>query len=76
MEEELSRQFGKLSASGETDSRDDLHSDDFESQHDLTENDPAGKCNLIVNYLPHDIDDPSLKVLLFYLLRCMKFNTS
>mmetsp|Transcript_8334 Transcript_8334/g.12422 ORF Transcript_8334/g.12422 Transcript_8334/m.12422 type:complete len:524 (-) Transcript_8334:1703-3274(-) len=61
MEEELSRQFGKLSATGETDSRDDLHSDEFESQHDVTESDPAGKCNLIVNYLPHDIDDPSLK---------------
>jgi len=60
MEEDLTRQFSKLST--ETDSRDDLHSDEFESQHEMTESDPAGKCNLIVNYLPHDIDDPSLKV--------------
>eukprot|EP01035_Chromulina_nebulosa_P034144 gene34144-45780_t len=62
MEEELSRQFGKLSAAGESDSREE-QSEDFESQHDLNDSDSNGKCNLIVNYLPHDIDDISLKTL-------------
>ena len=61
MEEELSRQFGKLSAAGESDSREE-QSEDFESQHDLNDSDSNGKCNLIVNYLPHDFDDISLKV--------------
>jgi hypothetical protein len=61
MEEELSRQFGKLSAAGESDSREE-QSEDFESQHDLNDSYSNGKCNLIVNYLPHDIDDISLKV--------------
>ena len=61
MEEELSRQFGKLSATGESDSREE-QSEDFESQHDLNDSDANAKCNLIVNYLPHDIDDISLKV--------------
>jgi hypothetical protein len=27
-------------------------------------NDPSDRCNLIVNYLPHEIEDLSLKVLL------------
>ena len=27
-------------------------------------NDPSDRCNLIVNYLPHEIEDLSLKVLI------------
>jgi hypothetical protein len=77
MEDDLNRQFSKLSASAESDGRDDLHNEESESQHDNTiENDTSGKCNLIVNYLPHDIDDGSLKVMvqiiassIYYILR-------
>lgn len=61
MEEDLTRSFAKLSASGDTDSREE-QSEEFESQHDQNESESAGRCNLIVNYLPHDIDDVSLKV--------------
>ena len=60
MEEELPLSFGKLSV-GESDSREE-QSEDYESQHDPNDSDSNGKCNLIVNYLPHDIDDISLKV--------------
>ena len=60
MEEELPLSFGKLSV-GESDSREE-QSEDYESQHDPNDSDSNGKCNLIVNYLPHDVDDISLKV--------------
>lgn len=59
MEEELSRQFGQLA----TDDRlshleipqDDGNGNDY---HDSG----SESCNLIVNYLPHDIDDSALRV--------------
>ena len=60
-EQDLSRQFGKMGVNDMD--RDDSHLEyeEYESHHDF-ENDSSGKCNLIVNYLPHDIDDISLKV--------------
>ena len=59
-EQDLTRKFGKM---GVNDIDHESHNDyeDFESHHDF-ENDSSEKCNLIVNYLPHDIDDISLKV--------------
>lgn len=59
MEEELSRQFGQLA----TDERlphleippDDGNGNDFNESSNES-------CNLIVNYLPHDIDDTGLRV--------------
>ena len=49
--------------------RDDSHLEyeEYESHHDF-ENDSSGKCNLIVNYLPHDIDDISLKVWFLFII--------
>lgn len=35
-------------------------------------NDPSEKCNLIVNYLPHEIDDASLKVTDNWVYYCTK----
>ena len=59
MEEELSRQFGQLA----TDDRlphleipqDEGNGNEFQESNNES-------CNLIVNYLPHDIDDAALRV--------------
>jgi hypothetical protein len=63
MEDELVRQYGNLGLS------DNLGMDGFESidvdEMNLHMKVDQGGCNLIVNYLPHDIDDIALRVSCF-----------
>jgi hypothetical protein len=59
-EQDLSRQFVKMGVN-DIDHESHQEYEEYESHHDF-ENDSSEKCNLIVNYLPHDIDDISLKV--------------
>ena len=65
MEEELTIKFDNLEMGDEL-----TNSDQFSAQDDANNNSQGfhhnsattENCNLIVNYLPHDIDDLSLKV--------------
>jgi len=67
MEEELSRQFSKLATDGEprNDHQESELEDGHNNNHEFHE-DMSGNCNLIVNYLPHDIDDSALRVSSLY----------
>lgn len=59
MEDELSRQYGQLNLSDPMSNLgivDPLPLEDDEGMK------PDNACNLIVNYLPHDVDDLALRV--------------
>jgi hypothetical protein len=58
MEEDLSRQFSNL---GVERGLGDEQPDDVDDDQDFND-DTSANCNLIVNYLPHDIDDSGLRV--------------
>ena len=52
-----------LNGAGGGGSSSSLEEDEYASMENQEwQNDPSDKCNLIVNYLPHEIDDASLKV--------------
>ncbi|RYY83005.1 hypothetical protein EON63_12120, partial [archaeon] len=57
MEEELSLQYTSLSLSDNMES----YTDDA-ANHLASLQSEQGTCNLIVNYLPHDVDDLALRV--------------
>lgn len=59
MEEELSLKFSSLNTN-EIDHRDDSTNEEGEERESGHES--SGNCNLIINYLPQDIDDNSLRV--------------
>ena len=81
MEEDPSRQqvpsirddIAALSSADEEFSAQELNygqassADDDEYEHHEWSGSPSEKCNLIVNYLPHEIDDVTLKVWAFTL---------
>lgn len=62
MEEDLSKQLKDLSVESDgsqTENRNETEIDDSQQEfHDES----SANCNLIVNYLPHDIDDSALRV--------------
>lgn len=71
MEEDLSRQFNNMGVeSGPV--QIEIPDDGDDNNQDFND-DASANCNLIVNYLPHDIDDSGLRVsgwipsLMFYL---------
>lgn len=59
MDEEMSRKLGMLDVGDDGSLDPHSHHDHDDAHQQSLEN-----CNLIVNYLPHDIDDLALKVLL------------
>lgn len=63
MEGDIYAQFATLNISDPGNNMQDINE---ESQQDEFQ-DLQGNCNLIVNYLPHDIDDLSLRVYNFFL---------
>jgi hypothetical protein len=58
MEGDIYAQFATLNISDPVNNMQDINE---ETQQDEFQ-DISGNCNLIVNYLPHDIDDLSLRV--------------
>jgi hypothetical protein len=66
MEEDLSRQFSNLDVETEH-SQHDLPVGDVDDNDQDFNDDASANCNLIVNYLPHDIDDSGLRVIDFVL---------